>query len=492
VTFVDRYGDSDTVDVDRRRDCFVAPDTPSGQMDPNVVWITLDSLRADHTTMGGYHRDTTPNLARIADTDAGLAFEHCISSGIATPYSTASILTGTYPMRHGVKIDNEYLPENLVTLPDLFRRAGYRTACLSRNSYVSPGTGLDRGFDRITWINGSNIHRAVPLRTLAKYLLNIRRHSAGLTRETGKYATPYVMNDVAKRWLGDLRDEEPFFLYLHYNEPHRPYYPPLPWLETYTEDLEMSATEAAEFALDVHRTMEERVASGLEFTDDELAALHAMYDAEIRYTDAMVGRLFDHIQSLELGPTILILTADHGELFGEQGVLAHKLVVDDALTHVPLVTHGFDGIDHQTDELVQHLDLTTTLAEMVGEATDQLQGVDLRETTRDHAFLQQGVFDFDLFTDHDPDFDTSRFHSGTLNAIRTTEFRYERSDSMERLYQLPDETTDVREDQPEVATELSETLAAWVDATADTLQADTDSQLDDAMRQQLRDLGYVE
>jgi len=461
-------------------------------MKPNVVWVTLDSVRADHTTMAGYERDTTPNLARIADADAGLAFRHCISSGTGTPYSSASILTGTYPSRHGLKATNEYLPRSLSTLPELFGAAGYRTACLSRNSYVSPGTGLDRGFDRFSWVSGSTILDAVPYRTLLKYAANLWRHSAGLARDTAKYATPYVMNDVAKRWFRDLNDEEPFFCYLHYNEPHRPYYPPLPWMDTYTDDIEMSPDAAAEFAMDVHRNLDRYIAEGLSFTDDEWAALRAMYDAEIRYTDEMVGRLFDHVQSLTLGPTVVIITADHGELFGEHGLLSHKVVLDDALTHVPLVTHGFEQLGDRTDDLVQQVDLTTTLAEMVGEGSDQLQGVDLRETAREHAVVQRGPFDFSLFADHDPDFDASRFHRGTVHALRTKQFRYERSDSMERLLDLPDEDTDVSEAHPDVAEELSATLDAWVEANADPVEARTDSRLDDAMRRQLRDLGYVE
>jgi uncharacterized sulfatase len=461
-------------------------------MDPNVVWVTLDSVRADHTTMGGYHRDTTPNLARIAEADEGLAFRHCISSGTGTPYSSGSILSGTYPTRHGVKIGNEYLPESLSTLPGLLGRAGYRSACLSRNSYVSPGTGMDRGFDRFSWVSGSTILEAVPFRTLAKYAANLRRHSAGLVRDTAKYSTPYVMNDVAKRWFRDLEDAEPFFFYLHYNEPHRPYYPPLPWRDTFTDDIEMSAAEAAEFAMDVHRTLDEQIAEGLDFTDEEWAALHAMYDAEIRYTDEMIGRLFEHVQSLDLGPTVFIVTADHGELFGEHGLLSHKVVVDDALAHVPLVTHGFEGVEARTDDLVQHVDLSTTLAELVGQGSDQLQGLDLRDATREHAFVQRGSFDFDLFTDVDPAFDTSGFHHGTVHAVRTKAFRYERSERMERLYELPDETTDVRDAYPEVTESLSGTLEAWVEANADPVEAEADSQLDEAMREQLRDLGYVE
>jgi uncharacterized sulfatase len=459
-------------------------------MEPNVVWVTLDSLRADHTTMAGYERDTTPNLARIAE--SGNAFHHCISSGIGTPYSTASMFTGTYPTRHGLKSTNEYLPESLSTLPELLGAAGYRTACLSRNTYVSPGTGLDRGFDRFTWVSGATIIDAVPYRTLLKYAANLWRHSAGLARDTAKYATPYVLNDVAKRWFRDLTAEEPFFFYLHYNEPHRPYYPPLPWVDTYTDDIEMAPEAAADFAMDVHRNLDRYIAEGLGFTDDEWAALRAMYDAGIRYTDEMIGRLFDHVRALDLGPTIFLVTADHGELLGEHGLLSHKVVVDDALTHVPLVTHGFDEIGDRTDDLLQHVDLTTTLAEMVDQGADQLQGVDLRETTREHAIVQRGPLDFSLFTDHNPEFDSSRFHHGTVHGIRTKEFRYERSDSLARLYELPDEETDVSDAHPEVTADLSETLDAWVEANADPVGAETDSQLDEAMRRQLRDLGYVE
>ena len=459
-------------------------------MQPNIVWITLDSIRADHTSMGGYKRDTTPNIDRIGR--EGQSFDHCISSGTGTPYSSASILTGTYPSRHGVKITNEYLPEQLATLPELLGDAGYHTACLSRNSYVSPGTGLDRGFDRFEWISGSTILDAVPLRTLVKYFFNLRRHSAGLALDTAKYATPYVMNDTVKRWLRDLQQQDPFFLYLHYNEPHRPYYPPLPYVDRYTDEIEMSPQEAAEFSIDVHRNLDEYIADGLDFSDDEWDALYAMYDAEIRYTDEMIGQLFDYIQSLDLEDTIFIITADHGELFGERGLLSHKVVVDDALTHVPLVTHGFEDIAHQTDELLQHVDLTTTLVEMFGEPTPQLQGIDLREQTREHAFVQRGPFDFELFKQFNSDFDDSIFHHGLVHGVRTKQHRFEMSGGMKRLYALPDETTDVRSSYPEIADELETTLDGWVEENGSHIETDAESKLDDAMRQQLRDLGYVE
>jgi len=85
---------------------------------------------------------------------------------------------------------------------------------------------------------------------MLKYLLNIRKHSAGLSLDTAEYATPCLIDDVSKRWLKSF--DEPFLLYIHYNEPHRPYYPPLPYLDKYTDDIEMSAQEAAEFSMYFH------------------------------------------------------------------------------------------------------------------------------------------------------------------------------------------------------------------------------------------------
>ena len=459
-------------------------------MRPNIVWVTLDSVRADHTSMEGYEYDTTPNLDRIGE--AGNSFTECISSGTGTPISSGSILTGTYPFRHGLPEINDYLPEKLVTLPELLGEVGYRTACLSRNSWVSPGTGLDRGFDRFEWVAASTLIEAVPVRTLVKYVFNIRRHSAGFDLDTAKHATPYVMNDTAKRWLTDLQSEEPFFLYLHYNEPHRPYYPPLPYLGTFTDDIGMTPAEAAEFAMDVHHNLDKRIAEGLDFTTNEWAALQAMYDAEVRYTDEMIGRLYNYVQSLEIGDTIFIVTADHGEQFGEQGLLSHKVTVNDALTHVPLVIHGLEGIEHQEDELVQHVDLVTTLVEIVGGETDQLQGIDLRKRVREHAFVHRWPFDFDVFEQYDPDFDTTRYHYGQVHGVRTKSYRFERSESMERLYALPDEETDVRSEYSDVTADLESVLDKWLEEYGSHVEAEDESQLNDAMQRQLRELGYLE
>ena len=458
---------------------------------PNVVWVTLDSVRQDRTTMGGHDRDTTPHLQRIGTT--GRSFDSCIAAGIWTLPSSASILTGTYPSHNTVGIDGETIPAELSTVAERFSAAGYRTACLSRNGHLSAATGMDRGFDRFEWLAASTLLSAAGPRTLAKYLLNVRRHSAGFTTETAKHATPFLMNDIGKRWLDDLVAAEPFFCYLHYNEPHRPFVPPIPWQEQYTDGIEATAAEAIDIAMDVHRNMYDRVASGNPLTGREREALLAMYDAEVAYTDECIGRLYDHVRALPTDrETLFIVTADHGEMLGDRGLLAHNLALDDALVNVPLVATGLESLGADDGDIIQHTDLMRTLLGMADADVDGVQGVDLRAEEREFAISQRGPANFDLYLEHDGSFGASRFHESTVTALRTETHRYQRSDDRAALFALPDETTEVSGAEPEVVAELDRALEQWLRSQGSPVGKGRSAEFDDAMRRQLSDLGYVE
>lgn len=458
---------------------------------PNIVWITLDSVRQDRTTMGGHERDTTPRLQALADSSDGATSDECIAHSIWTLPSSASILTGTYPTHHTVGIDGSRLPDTVRTVPELFGDVGYRTACLSGNSYLSSATGLDRGFDRFQWLSSSTLLRAAGPLTLARYLLNVRRHSAGLTLDADRHSTPFLMNEIAKRWFRDFyREDEPFFFYLHYNEPHRPYYPPLPYLDRFTEDRPTSGREAAEVAVDVHENFVERVADGCDLSETEWASLLAMYDAEVAYTDEMVGRLVEFARSFD-GETVFVITADHGELLGEYGLLAHRFVLHDAVINVPLVVHGGE-FDLEPDGLVQHVDVVQTLLARAGGDTAQLQGVDLDEDAREFAVAQRDPAEFDEFLEYNPDFDTSRFHESVLTALRTRQYKYQRSDDGTDLFELPDEETDVSDEQPDVCDDLDERLEMWLETDGRPVGASGQAEFTDAMRRQLSDLGYLQ
>lgn len=458
---------------------------------PNIVWITLDSVRADHTSIDGYERETTPELARIGRD--GYAFRNCISHSLSTLPSTGTIMSGYPPSRNTVGVEGNQLPDSITTMPERFAEAGYTTACLSRNSYLSSATGLDRGFDRFQWLSSSTLHQA-GVKPLLSYALNLRSHSAGFSTDTAKHSSAYLMNEVAKTWLDDFRrDSDPFFFYLHYNEPHRPYYPPRKYLDAFTDELSMSGKAAAEFALDVHYNLEEIVANGCELEPEQWAALKAMYDAEIAYTDEMVGRLFDHIQSLDLGDTIVVVTADHGELFGEYGLLSHSYVLHDAVTRVPLVVHGLqEDLAVDGDDIVQHLDVLRTLLNVAGGDPDDTVGVDLRDETREFAVSQRGPTDFDELRAHNASFDSSRFHTETLSALRTADFKYQRSAEKSELFELPNEDDDVSSSRPDQQARLSEELAEWLDRYGQPVSGGEKGDFSEAVTRQLRDLGYME
>ena len=458
---------------------------------PNVVWITLDSVRADHTNLNGYERETTPFLRGLADDAAGTAFRQCFAHSKSTHPSSGAILTGTPPTHNTVGVSGEKLPEAVPSVAERLGAAGYRTACISRNSYVSAATGLDRGFDRFQWLSSSTMHQLHPV-TLLKYFANIRSHSAGLALDTAKHASPYLMNDTAKRWLSDFEAEpDPFFLYVHYNEPHRPYYPPNSHLERFTDEIAMSADEAAEFAIEFHYNLDEMIANGCNLTDDEWEAIFALYDAEIAYTDHMVGRLVDHVRSLDVGETIFVVTADHGELFGEHGLLAHSYVLDAAVTHVPMAVHGLGDLAAGPDDIVQHADVMRTVVERAGGDTEGMVGTDLRAESPPFAVSQRGPVDFDDLLSYNPEFDADRFHRPTLTALRTDRFVYQRSDEGADLFERPDETTDVSDRYPAVVSELDETLSAWLAENGRPADEGRTGDFSPSKKRQLEDLGYL-
>lgn len=468
---------------------------------PNVVVVVLDSVRYDRTTLGGHDRDTTPELARIADQPDGASFETAIAHANYTGASSASILTGTYPVEHRIGLDATTLDPAIPRVASAFRDAGYATACASNNAFVSADTGMDRGFDRFVLLPTSpvGILRTVGVGSTLRFLGNIREHSAGFQRDVDRHSGAFLLTELVHRLLDDLADRsDPFFLYVHYNEPHRAYHPPLGWLDTYADSFEMSARDAAEFGVDVHRNLEDYVAAGCPFTDDEWAALLALYDTEIRYTDSFVGEVFDRLDG-EFGDTVFVATADHGEHFGEGGALAHGYRLDDAVLRVPLVTRGLDV--EPTRAPVQHTDVVRTALGVAGAETDFVDGIDLREETREFAVSQAGETSLAPLFERDPKFDGARFFPGAREsipvrtALRTDTHRYvSGADGTRVLYRLPDETRDVSEDETGVAADLASKLEEWLASRrAGTPDRTTpDDGLSEDVTARLKRMGYLE
>jgi uncharacterized sulfatase len=475
---------------------------------PNILWITVDSVRADHTTLHGYHRETTPELDRIASSKKGVRFEHGIAHSTRTPVFVPSVMTGLYPSQHQLlgKRSGHLIPESLTTAPELFAESGYRTIGVSENSYAGEAKGLDERFDEFVGNTTPTLNLDSLLShdgmMLGRYILNAREHGPGLTldRTAHKDQRSFFTTEVVKRKLRNASStEEPFFCYVHYNDVHHAYLPPMSYRSDFIGETDATAQEAIEFARDMHENLYEYIAEGIPFTETQWEMLRAMYDAIIKYVDSCVGSLFDFVQN-QIENTIVVITADHGDLFGEEGLLGHHIVLHDGLIHVPLVVHGLDGIDQCTQHPTQHIDVMQTLLSVAGADTSQFRGYTLTEECRDIAISQdlRGTVDdddaqnYERIRKYNPDIDLSHLPVSLLTSVRTADYKLLHTEEWTKLYRLPNESTDVKENEPNVYKELLTFVQNWLDSEGQPLDITSDKgELSDETEQQLRDMGYL-
>ncbi len=320
---------------------------------PNIVFIVLDTVRADHLSSYGYSRRTTPNLDRLAR--AGVLFENAIAPTSWTLASHASMFTGLLPHQHGADWASP-LPRDPGTLADVLRSRGYETAGFVANfNYCQRGWGISRGFE--TYVDDSESLR----RNLAGTLLGtaliqpVYQHFCRfdyLERQDAR-----EMNREVFGWLR-RRSTRPFFLFLNYFDCHSPYLTEPPYDHRFGKIPDKL----------VHKLFEalqsKDPARG--FTATEQASLVAGYDDCLAFLDEHVGRLLDLLQGSPEGRnTIVIITSDHGEAFGEQGWYSHGYNLYREVLHVPLIITG-PGIpkDVRIRRLVRTRDLFSTVLDL--------------------------------------------------------------------------------------------------------------------------------
>lgn len=472
---------------------------------PNILWITLDSVRADHTSLDNYRRDTTPEIDRIASLSKGQSFEHGIAHSTRTPVSVPSMLTGLYPSRHGmIGANSGLLPDSITTAPELFAEQGYRTIGVSQNPYAGEAKGLDSRFDDLTDIKLSGLgDLAYFAPTLFKYVFQTSSHGPGMVASKAAHGEQcsFYINDIVKRKLKSTsKSNDPFFCYVHYNDPHHPYIPPISYQNEYMDEVDASVDEALTIAREMNENQYQWMAEGLPLSDTQWEMIYGMYDAIIKYTDSCVGELFDFVVD-RFPNTIVVITADHGELFGEYGILGHHMVLHDDLIRVPLVTYGLDGIADHTTNPTQHIDIMQTLLSIANADTSQFQGYDIQHETRTKAISQdlRGSVDdddtknYERILQYNEEIDLSHLPQSMVTAVRTTDFKLVHTDEWSKLYLLPNETDDVSEKYPEKYNELQSFVEHWLQSEGAPLDiGGTAVELDTETEQRLKEMGYLE
>lgn len=471
---------------------------------PDILWLSLESVRADHTPMYGYKRDTTPNIRAIAEEPNSVVLDNGIAQSLWTPASSASMLTGTYLSTHQVGQDgkaNVRLPSSIEALPELLQNIGYETALFTPNPYISEATGLDRGFGYTKSV------KAVPKSYAPCHEDALDYWREGLrcifrSRTTDFYRIKHdlktteneVLHRHAERWLKSARSEDnPFFAYAHIPSPHHPYLPNAEYVDCFTDDIAFSTDEAYSLVKDIYYggsdEIKREIATGLDLSCDEWEAIEAMYDATLRHMDHTVNEILSAARN-ESNNLIVVVVGDHGELFGERGILGHNLILHENLIRVPMVVLGISNIETNANIITQQIDLTRTLAEITDVVTDQFEGRDIRRSDREYGISQRGTADLGSYREQDKGFKTDRFFKNPYTVVTDGEYKLAKSEKRTELYRLPDETTDVSEFNYDRRQRLSAVLndlnIKWI---SDSESESTE--FNQSQREQLKDLGYL-
>ena len=286
----------------------------------NVILVMIDTLRADHLPCYGYKLNTAPNLCRFAE--EGIIFRNMFSQSPSTKPSIASLFTSTYPTQHKVVYNNDRLNDDFVTLAEILNKNGYHTLAVNDNPVIKTKFNYNQGFN--VW------------------------HDTDLTNA-----------DIVNKTLFQELDKDqkgPYFIYVHYVDPHHPYTAPQPFYKHFNKDYDGKVNGDKPISRDYFRDKPK-----------ELSQLKLFYDNEIAYLDSKIARLFDKLKQKNMyDNSIIIITSDHGEMFMEHNNLQHSNGLYSEIINVPLIIKmPYSKKKLSIDAYVQTIDIFPTLLDIL-------------------------------------------------------------------------------------------------------------------------------
>ncbi|MBW1757658.1 MAG: sulfatase [Deltaproteobacteria bacterium] len=354
----------------------------AGEQEGNVLFLVVDTLRADHLPMHGYENGSTPNLDRLAE-DA-IRFDQAFTNSSWTRPSFASILTGRLPSSHGVMAKSDALPDTITTLPEALKTAGYTTAGYATNFNVAPYFNFHQGFDEYSYLEPEFVLGADDASAKLLLMQFIRQRIEKMRAMQGEvlpgtaYQDAETVNGALTSWI-DRQHASPWFLFVGYMDPHDPYF--------------SHPYDGSGYARAAHQHPD----------PSEAPALTALYDGEISYWDVELGKLLDGLRARGLYDDLtIIVTSDHGEEFNEHGGFWHGTTLYDEQVHVPLLVklpqsrRGGTVVRHW----VQSIDLMPTVLKLF------------------EAPVPEGVQGGDLFTGTDVVYAEESHEGNVLESVR--------------------------------------------------------------------------
>src|SRR5438067_8637984 len=396
---------------------------------PNVVFITIDTLRPDHLGCYGDKQIHTPNIDALAADSA--RFDHAYTAVPVTLPSHTVIFTGTYPMLSGVHdFAANRLSPTQPTLASVLKENGYTTGAVIGSAVLDSRFGLNHGFD--FYYDHFDFNR-------------LQESNLDEMERPGN-----VVADVTLDWLAQNYQKK-FFLWMHLYDPHYPYRPPAPYSDQYKDRL---------------------------------------YDGEIAFADAQLGRLIEFLKNKGLyRNTLIILSGDHGESLGEHGEKTHGFFIYNATLHVPLIIHLPGGMHAKTlANLVNLTDLMpTVLAALNIQIPAQVQGQILlplmspkKEDTARSLYAETFL-------------PRLHFNWSELRGVETETYHFIDAPKPE-LYDLrkdPGETHNLFAEKKAVTEEMRVRLAKLIQRYTAGQELAEKTGLDPALIERLKSLGYA-
>ena len=306
----------------------------------NVLLILTDTVRADHLSCYGYHRNTTPHIDSLAA--AGTIAELCQGQASWTLPAMTTIMSAVSTVVHGAGRTStgfHGISPDVPWLPLSFNREGYRTAAFFNVMFMNADFGFHRGFQHFDCqgvASGNSLRKAGP--TVDDFLA----------------------------WLDTGNQDKPFFAAVHFYDPHIPYRAPEPFLSMYT-DPDYNGEYGDSWGEGITEMMDVNSGETVPSSSD-MHNLIALYDGELTYMDSEIGRMLSELRSRGLAEnTLIILVGDHGEEFLEHGGIEHGRTLYQETTHVPLIMAGpgFNG-GRVISQSVAQLDIAGTIASVTG------------------------------------------------------------------------------------------------------------------------------
>jgi len=393
----------------------------------NIVLISIDTCRADYLSCYGCLRQTTPNIDRIAR--EGILFSNVISPVPMTLPAHCSMLTGTIPPYHGVHDNYDYrLSQSNVTLAEILKENGFTTAAIISAFVLDSQFDIDQGFDTY----------------------NDRFEEEHVIEDLISERKGGETSQLAIKWLGEHK-EEPFFLFLHYYDPHLDYNPPEPFASGFKDNL---------------------------------------YAGEIAYADYCIGQVIEKLKELGLyDSSLIIIAGDHGEMLGEHGEEDHCYFIYQSAIKVPLIFKLPGQIEsRKIDTLVSLIDIVPTVCSLLGiQRASQIQGIDLSGYFGGNKPGEQERYIYcESLT-------PTTYNANSLLGAVTSRWKYIQT-TLPELYDItndPQESNNLATTEPQQARILQDHLKQILEQTLRKTEAESKVELDEQARRRLESLGHV-